>query len=231
METKHWVYGILVYNWVLLGIFSLNLPSLPEPTRSFISVGCIGWLIHEWFEDNDSGIEYYLKGMSPRIMTNCGCFAWDGITKPVDVDGYPHYLYYGNGYSFQGMTARGNVAIVVPQSHVIEFGKHRVVRTELNYGNVPDDVYLGEVSAVLTGRTLMEQFRNVKNVAGDVDISRQYQSVQKVAEARGVALDNIMRLFSDASMLGKMLNPQDTLKQELLRALDVPRLPEGDPND
>jgi hypothetical protein len=219
METKYWVYGILAYHWVLIKIFSFNLPALPEPMCTYVMFGCVGWLIHEWFKADDLNLNLFAKGKSPRVLTNVGCFSWDGITKKIDINGFCYLVFYGNGANYMGIFYCGDVALVVPESHVVEVGKNRLVMTELSYGNVPDDVSLGSVRAILTGHMLMPQFRRVSDVSNSVDLQRQYQSVQKVAEARGQALDQIMRLFSDVSMLGKMLNPEDPLRQEILGSL------------
>jgi hypothetical protein len=220
VEGKHIVYGILAYNWVFLGVLSLNLPALAEPARTYLNYACIGWLVHMWFAPEDLNLELFAKGHSPRILTNVGCFSWDGVTRKVDIDGYSYSVFYGNGCNYSGIFYPGDVALVAPSSHVLEIGRNRLVKTELNYGSLPSEVCLGPVQAVLTGHLIMDQFKR-GNQSDDVDLARQYQSVLAVSEARGRALDQIMRVFSDVSMLGKMLNPQDPLKDHLLEAIDA----------
>lgn len=207
------MYVILAYFGVAIRVFDGFPVIFPDTAVPLIIAGCAGWLWREYSADDS---DFMARHRSPRVLCSFGDYSWDGVTRSANVDGEPYFIYYLNGCNYDGTVYQGDVALAVPQAHVVEFGKNRVVQTDLGIGSLSSDVALSPVKAVLTGSMVSPVFSGKYQ---DVDVTRQYQSATLLSNLRGHALDEIMKLFSDASMLGRILHPNDDLEQKLLTAL------------
>ncbi|HAE41497.1 MAG TPA: hypothetical protein DCG34_01070 [Clostridiales bacterium] len=153
MNGRDIAWGILLYYWVVLGIFNFPFPQvLPDTIVGYATLGSCGWLIRD-YSNNDDDIDDYCRRMSPQLITERGIFSWDGVTSRVTVAGRSFSLFYGNGCNFAGNFYRGDVAILCPSDMAVDGGgMNKIIAVEFKKRVIPSDIVFDtQVRAVLYG--------------------------------------------------------------------------------
>ena len=220
MNYRKITYGILAYYWILIGMFTMNLPTiLPDNAVSFLTAGCVGWLWRD-HSQRDSDIAT-ARSRSPRLLTLFGDFSWDGVTDVINIDGIKCNLYYGNGFNYDGWFQRGNVAIVAPCDQVVEVGPNRLIKTKLDKKRMVPQIEdrIGDVRVILTG-LLEHDIFGVSPTSDQIDLERQRDIALNLASHQSDLIDQLNKIVGDTAQIGQMVNPDAALRNELRAILD-----------
>lgn len=224
MNGRNIALGILVYYWVILGIFAFPFPRiLPDPLVTYTTIGSVGWLIRDYSQDSSDD---YCRRMSPQLITERGIFSWDGSTYYVPVSGRKFALFYGNGCNYDGNFYRGDVAILCPPEMVVDCGTDRIVTVRFKPWTVPRDlVFDTSIRAVLYGDLPSPVFDvdvpvDSHMLSTQLDCQRQLVETYQGGMNRVIAVLNAHSNFID---LSKKVDIMDSRLVELGRRMKPDR--------
>jgi hypothetical protein len=228
--------GILAYYWGGIALLNLDLPTfVSQQMQTWITFTTLGFIIAHYTNNFEELEQFYMEKLEflntmvkgPKVLTNWGAFNWDGTLYKESIEG-DTYCIFREGVNFMGMINSGERVFICPQDHVVEVGKHRLLKTDFEWTKLREipyqlQPYTDSATWIFKGDVVSPIFEQPSPES--IDLARQNKNQISFSNDLIRLNKEYQKLVSDAmmnmkNMQQKQSNGEDEDYGKLIQVID-----------